>query len=310
MQAAASCFSLPLFMEHTEHHIDCPVCGSSQIAPVLKAKDYTVSGEIFEIWQCEDCKLRFTQDIPEQHSIGKYYQSTDYISHSETKKGLVNSLYHLVRKRTLHSKRRLIEKLTGQKSGQLLDIGCGTGSFIYEMKQHGWNVCGLEPDAGARKKAETVYGLSTEPIEVFFNLPEKNFDVITLWHVLEHVHELHDYLQQLRRLLKSGGILIIAVPNYTSKDATHYKAHWAAYDVPRHLYHFSPESMERLTRQHNFKLTAIQPMWFDSFYVSMLSEKYKNGKGNLPAAFLTGGFSNLNALQKRKQCSSLIYILS
>ena len=294
----------------TAHHIDCPVCGSSSVAPVLKAKDYTVSNEVFEIWHCGNCTLRFTQNTPDEQSIGRYYQSAEYISHSETKKGFINSLYHIVRKRTLQGKRKLIEKASGKKSGVLLDIGAGTGSFLNVMKKGGWNVKGLEPDVNARKKGEELYGLKLEPIEVFYKLPAKNFDVITLWHVLEHVHALHNYIQQLKTLLKPGGKLIIAVPNYTSKDAQHYAAHWAAYDVPRHLYHFSPQSMDTLLQQHGMKTETIKPMWFDSFYVAMLSEKYKNGKGNMFAAFLNGLSSNLAALKEKRCCSSVIYVIT
>ena len=296
-------------MTSTEHHIDCPVCGADAIAPVLKAKDYTVSGEVFEIFQCSHCTLRFTQDIPTANEIGRYYQSADYISHSETKKGLINLLYHRVRKITLRSKQRLIEKVTGKTTGNLLDIGCGTGAFLHTMQEGGWKVTGLEPDENARKKAGELYGLNVSPIENFYSLPAQSFDVITLWHVLEHVHELHEYVQHLKTLLKQSGKLIIAVPNYTSKDATHYQQYWAAYDVPRHLYHFSPQSMQSLMQQHGLKISRYKPMWFDSFYVSMLSEKYRSGKTNLLAAFITGLSSNFAALQNTERCSSVIYIV-
>lgn len=296
-------------MDNTLHNIDCPVCGSPQIAPVLNAKDYTVSGEIFSIWHCSNCTHRFTQEVPGEETIGKYYQSTDYISHSDTKKGIINALYHRVRKITLKGKLNLVKQVTGKSTGTILDIGCGTGAFIDTMQTAGWTVRGLEPDANARTKAKELYGLDAEPIENFNHLPAQQFDAITLWHVLEHVHELHYYIQQLKIYLKPGGKLLIAVPNYTSHDAVHYKEYWAAYDVPRHLYHFSPQSMENLLQQHSLQLTAIKPMWFDSFYVAMLSEKYKNGKGNLLNAFITGCISNLKAMGEKKRCSSLIYVV-
>ncbi|MBI1782439.1 MAG: methyltransferase domain-containing protein [Sphingobacteriales bacterium] len=291
------------------HYIDCPVCGSQQIAPILNAKDYTVSGESFAIWHCSNCTHRFTQEAPDEEAIGKYYQSADYISHSDTKKGIINSLYHRVRKITLKGKLNLVKQVTNKQSGTILDIGCGTGAFIDTMKKAGWTVRGLEPDANARAKAKELYGLDLEPIENFNELPAQQFDAITMWHVLEHVHELHYYIQQLKIYLKPGGKLLIAVPNYTSHDAAHYKEYWAAYDVPRHLYHFSPQSMESLLQQHDLQLTAIKPMWFDSFYVAMLSEKYKNGKGNLLGAFITGCISNLKAMGEKKRCSSLIYVV-
>ncbi|MBI2730306.1 MAG: methyltransferase domain-containing protein [Sphingobacteriales bacterium] len=293
----------------TDHHIDCPVCGSPNISLTLKAKDYTVTGEIFEIWHCFNCTHRFTQDAPAQEVIGRYYQSADYISHSETKKGLINALYHLVRNITLKGKLKLIKNVTAKTKGDILDIGCGTGSFLSVMQQAGWSVKGLEPDEVARKKGAGLYGLILDPIDQFTELPPQSFDVITMWHVLEHVHELHYYMQHLKSLLKPGGKLLIAVPNYTSKDAAHYKELWAAYDVPRHLYHFSPQSMRYLIEFHGMKIESIKPMWFDGFYVAMLSEKYKTGKTNLFSAFLNGLLSNLTAMTDRGKCSSVIYII-
>ena len=297
-------------MSKLVRYTTCPVCDAADISKVLEAKDYTVSGEVFEIWHCSSCTHRFTQDVPAQEEIGKYYQSADYISHSETKKGLINSLYHLVRKRTLKNKRSLIENITGNKNGNILDIGCGTGSFINEMQQSGWKVKGLEPDETARKKGEELYRLELEPITGFFQLSTQSFDVITMWHVLEHVHELHAYTEQLKSLLRPGGKLLIAVPNYTSADTVHYKEYWAAYDVPRHLYHFSPESMQALIKKHGMKIETIKPMWFDSFYVAMLSEKYKTGKPGLVKAFFIGLSSNLKAILRKDRCSSVIYIVS
>jgi 2-polyprenyl-3-methyl-5-hydroxy-6-metoxy-1,4-benzoquinol methylase len=309
LQAAASYLSLPLFMNKLVQYTTCPVCNSEKISKSLTAKDYTVSGESFEIWHCLNCTHRFTQNVPVQEAISRYYQSAGYISHSETKKGFINSLYHLVRKRTLTGKRKLIEAVTGKKTGDILDIGCGTGSFISSMKQNGWQVKGLEPDEAARKKGEELYGLLSAPVEQFYMLPPQSFDVITMWHVLEHVHELHAYVRQLKLLLKPGGKIFIAVPNYTSADAEHYKEHWAAYDVPRHLYHFSPQSMRTLIEQYGMKIETMKPMWFDSFYVAMLSEKYKTGKNNLIAAFINGIVSNSKAALSRDRCSSVIYII-
>lgn len=293
----------------TEHHIDCPVCGGADVAPVVTVKDYTVTGESFAVWHCRHCTFRFTQDMPAEKEIGRYYQSADYISHSETKQGLINTLYHYVRKITLQGKRKLIEKASGKTKGMLLDIGAGTGSFLNVMKQNGWDVKGLEPDENARQKGKELYNVSLESIEVFYTLPARSFDVITMWHVLEHVHDLHDYIQQLKKLIKPGGKLLIAVPNYTSYDAAHYNEYWAAYDVPRHLWHFSPQSMQQLLQLHGLKIETVHPMWFDSFYVAMLSEKYKNGKGNLLKAYLVGCFSNFKAMLKKDKCSSLIYVV-
>ena len=292
------------------HYTGCPICKSELIQEQLTAKDYTVSQNIFSIWQCNACTVRFTQDVPEQDAIGAYYASDNYISHSDTKKGIINSLYHLVRKRTLGAKRRLVINETGILKGQILDIGCGTGAFLYTMKEANWNINGLEPDAVARNKAAELYNIHPQESNKLFELPAASFNAITLWHVLEHVHELHAYIKQITALLTPNGKLFIAVPNYTSKDAAIYAAHWAAYDVPRHLYHFSPQSMETLLNIHGLKLTAVKPMWFDSFYVSMLSEQYKNDRGNIIKAVINGLLSNIKAWTDVRKCSSVIYVIS
>ncbi|MEO6539922.1 MAG: class I SAM-dependent methyltransferase [Ferruginibacter sp.] len=292
------------------HYTRCPVCNSELIQEQLTAKDHTVSKKDFSIWHCNACTGRFTQDVPVQDAIGAYYASDNYISHSDTKKGIINSLYHLVRKRTLSSKRRLVINETGILKGDILDIGCGTGAFLHNMKEAEWEITGLEPDAVARTKAAELYGIHPQEPRKLFELNAASYNAITMWHVLEHVHELHAYIKQMETLLAPNGKLFIAVPNYTSKDAETYGTHWAAYDVPRHLYHLSPQSMENLLTQYGLKLTAVKPMWFDSFYVCMLSEQYKNGKGNIIKAVFNGFLSNLKAWGNTRKCSSVIYVIS
>ena len=290
-------------------YTSCPVCKSNELVEVFLVKDYTVSGEYFSIEKCKTCTLLFTQNVAEQNEIGRYYASENYISHSDTQAGLVNKLYHLIRKKTLQSKKKLIEGETEKSNGNILDIGCGTGAFLHTMKIGGWKITGLEPDENAREKAKILYGIKPQPSNNIFNLPDNNYDAITMWHVLEHVHQLHEYIGQLKNMLTDKGKIFIAVPNYTSYDAQHYGEFWAAYDVPRHLYHFSPAGMKRLVEQHGLTIKKIKPMWFDSFYVSMLSEKYKSGKGNLIKAFLMGFISNIKTLFNPDKCSSLIYII-
>jgi 2-polyprenyl-3-methyl-5-hydroxy-6-metoxy-1,4-benzoquinol methylase len=287
----------------------CPICASSDLIPVFDVKDHTVSKESFPISKCNNCTLRFTQNAPGENEIGRYYKSEDYISHSNTSKGMINNLYQSVRKRTLKKKRKLIESITGVEKGRLLDIGSGTGAFVNEMKQHGWDCTGLEPDSDARKVAKIQNELELGDMSEFPKLPAKNYHAITLWHVLEHVHALDPYLQQLSKLLIDSGRLFIAVPNYTSMDASIYKEFWAAYDVPRHLWHFSPASMKELLEKNGFSIEKYKPMWYDSFYISMLSSKYKNGKTNLVSSFLNGLRSNINALGNVKKCSSVIYVV-
>jgi 2-polyprenyl-3-methyl-5-hydroxy-6-metoxy-1,4-benzoquinol methylase len=292
------------------HYDQCPVCTGKNIKPAFSAKDYTVTQESFDVWICNSCSSGFTQNVPAKESIGKYYQSAAYVSHSDTKEGLVNRLYHSVRSITLSGKRKLVSSETGLNKGAILDIGCGTGAFLSGMKNAGWSATGLEPDETARNKARELYQLEPRSSDELFQLPAASFDAITMWHVLEHVHQLDQYLDRIHLLLKERGVLFIAVPNLQSYDAAHYKECWAAYDVPRHLYHFSANGMEQLLHRHGLKLKKIKPMWFDSFYVSMLSEQYLNGKGNIIKACCIGFLSNLKAMFNRRKCSSLIYIVS
>lgn len=291
-------------------YTSCPNCGDTNISKVLAAKDHTVSKEEFEIWECKNCTLRFTQNIPGQENIGRYYQSENYISHSDTSKGLINNLYHKVRKRTLVQKKKLIEKATKKKTGNILDVGAGTGAFLNTMKNANWNCTGIEPDKNAREKALELYHINLKEAEKLYSLPPETFNAITLWHVLEHVHELHKYVEQLKNLLSKDGKLFIAVPNYTSGDEKIYDEFWAAYDVPRHLYHFSPKAMQDLLNRHGLKVEALKPMWYDSVYVSMLSEKYKTGDSHPIRALINGTISNLETVSDKTKCSSLIYIAS
>lgn len=291
------------------HYTNCPICGSTDLKNVLSVKDYTVSGETFEIDECDSCSLRFTQDAPDANSILPYYKAEDYISHTDESKGMIGNIYKKVRRKTLRRKRKLIVNETGNTKGNLLDVGSGTGAFVSEMGQHGWQVTGLEPDKGARDMAKQLHCLDLKDANEFYQLPESSFDAITLWHVLEHVHDLISYIQRLKLLLKDGGRLFIAVPNYTSLDAMIYQEYWAAYDVPRHLYHFSPESIQALMERNGMKITGRKPMWYDSVYISVLSNKYKTGHNKWATALWNGFRSNLRAMSDAKKCSSVIYII-
>ena len=297
-------------MSNQIHYMLCPVCGSAGISEVFKVKDNTVSQEYFEIDHCRNCQVRFTQNSPSEKSIGDYYRSEDYISHTDTSKGLINRIYRFVRNFSLNQKKNLVEKETALKNGNLLDVGSGTGHFASAMKKAGWQVTGLEPDEGARTVASQEHSIELLPSGELFNLSEKKFNAITLWHVLEHVHDVKKYIQTFKKLLADNGKLFIAVPNYTSYDAEKYKEYWAAYDVPRHLYHFTPQTMQWLMKECGLKIVDVKPMWFDSFYVSLLSSKYKNGNTKWVGAFWTGLISNFKAMSDAKKCSSVIYIIS
>lgn len=294
-------------MDHSLKHKLCPVCKSEALQEVFLVKDISVSEEKFAVVECLQCSFRFTQKIPSETSIGRYYQSSDYISHSNSKKGIINKLYHLARTYTLQTKLNFVRAATGKAVGMSLDVGSGIGAFVHTMEKAGWSSTGLEPDAQARALSVKMYNADVYPAEDLFTLPQSTYNVITMWHVLEHVHRLDEYVIQLKKLLAPGGKIIIAVPNYKSKDAAHYGSGWAAYDVPRHLYHFSPKSMRVLMERFELRVIKTQPMWFDSFYISMLSEKYKGG--NLLNAFFVGLKSNINAIFNREEGSSLIYVV-
>ncbi len=291
----------------TIHYTSCPVCQSQSLKEVFKVKDHSVTGETFSVFECTSCSLRITQDPPDENSIAPFYRSEDYISHTNSNRGFINRLYQSVRKKTLRKKSRLVKRVSDLKSGRLLDLGAGTGSFVSAMKEQGWDVTGVEPAAGAREIAKQN-GIELWPQQKLFELPRASFDVISLWHVLEHIHELQKTIVQLKELLKEKGKLLIAVPNYTSPDARIYKTYWAAYEVPRHLYHFSPASMQKLLEGNGFKLAGMKPMWYDSYYISLLSSKYKDGRTKYFSAAWNGFRSNLKAMGDAKKCSSIIYI--
>jgi len=288
----------------------CPVCQSNDVSSLLQVKDYSLTQEHFQIIECDNCSMRFTNPIPSVEEIALYYDFPDYISHTDSTKGWMHQLYHKVRNHTLIQKTNWIQSLFTGYKGQILDIGAGTGAFANAMQNKGWKVTALEPDEASRNRALQNYGLQLLPSDELFNLPENTFDVITLWHVLEHVHALKPYIQSFQKLLKPNGRLIIAVPNYNSYDATFYKQFWAAYDVPRHLYHFAPPSMRYLMKKQGLEVIDIKPMWFDSFYVGLLSEKYKkSGKIGVIRAFLVGLWSNLKAVKNNEKGSSLLYTI-
>lgn len=290
-------------MEQKFQVTQCPICYCDQFHDVMNLKDNMITQEHFTIQECNQCGFWFTNPRPSLKEIGRYYKSENYISHSSTQKGFVNKIYNLVRNRTLVQKRKLIESLTDKRN--LLDIGSGTGHFVNECTNNGWNVIGLEPDIDARKFSANHFNNSLFPLEHLSLQEQESFNVVTMWHVLEHVYNLREDLKQITSLICKEGYLVIAVPNRESFDAFHYKEFWAAYDVPRHLSHFSEKNMIQLIEQFGMKYVSTLPMKYDSFYVSMLSEKYLNG--SLMNAFNVGLKSNRKA-HKDGNYSSKIYI--
>lgn len=271
----------------------------------LTCEDFTVSNKKFDLLYNIELDMLETFPQPKGVELASYYESEDYISHTDSKKSFTDKLYQGVKSIALKNKLKLLNSFKTEEK-KLLDIGCGTGDFLLTCKNNGWNVEGVEPNKNAKNIAETK--LSSTIYTDIDNVLSKRFDVITLWHVLEHVPNLEEYTSKLKLLLKPQGVLIVAVPNFKSYDALYYKQFWAAFDVPRHLWHFSKKSIQELFLRQQLKVEMILPMKFDSFYVSLLSEKYKTGKSNLMKAFAVGLTSNFKAITTNEY-SSLIYIL-
>lgn len=285
----------------------CPVCGKTEFRNKLVVEDKSVSKESFAIQQCVACTFQFTNPRPDADHIGRYYESDEYVSHNSAATGLINQAYKMARFFTVRRKISLLNRLVPGK-GRVFDYGCGTGHFLAAARANGWQVAGVEPSAKAREEATQRVG---QPIGSgkLTDIERKSFDAITLWHVLEHVHTLNDTLNQLVSCLRPDGVLLIAVPNVDSLDAQHYRQDWAAYDVPRHLYHFSPRTIAQLLRKHKLTVLETLPMALDAYYVSMLSEKHRAERGGGLLSVLKAGYkSNQYAEQHEGQYSSLIYV--
>ncbi len=287
--------------------LTCPVCGKTDILPSFETKDYFLSQENFAISKCSACGFLFTNPIPVESELSNYYKSDEYLSHSKAKKGAFSRIYNIIRNYSIKRKYQLISGYIAK--GSILDIGSGTGEVLEYFTKKGWETKGIEPSDSARTYAIEKLGLSVEKEEYISTIKEKSFDVITMWHVLEHVPLLNDRMEQIENILKDDGVALIALPNYKSWDGQYYHKKWAAWDVPRHLYHFSQSSFTMLAEKHKFKIVKTLPMKFDAFYVGLLSEKYRSGKMNYIKAFFQGIKSNRWAKNNGNEFSSLIYVL-
>jgi len=291
-------------MERLEN---CPVCASDNMRFYMDVEDYSVSKETFRLQECGDCGLVFTNPRPDPVEIGKYYASAEYISHTNSKAGLMNRAYQIARNRAISSKIRLVASM-GVQDTSLLDYGCGTGEFLSAAKRRGWRCAGIEPDEGARQKAIMNHGLNVHSPEKLPEITSGQFGLITLWHVLEHIHRLKETVNQFRRIIRSDGALVVAVPNRTALDATRYGHFWAAYDVPRHLYHFSKKPILKLMQDAVFSCETIKPLFFDPFYISLLSNKYKSGSSAPLSAFISGIQTTVAGRKDIEKNSSLLYV--
>jgi len=289
-----------------ESVVSCPICGNDKFNFLFECKDFTASKTFFEIHSCASCSFTFTNPRPGPEDIGNYYESNQYISHHADKWGLIPFLYRIVRKIQFRYKTGIIKKYSSGTI-KLLDIGCGTGNFMEYGKSLGWDIVGIEPDLDARNTCQQK-GLFVNP-ETFLNEDINQYSVITLWHVLEHVHKLDERLKQIKNHLSPGGIIVVAVPNLNSYDAKFYRESWAGFDVPRHLSHFNKTTLTLLFKKYGFALQEIFPMKYDAYYVSIKSEENQNRRGL--QGFFRGVFrgfrSNISAL-RNKEYSSLIYV--
>lgn len=291
------------------HHNVCPLCFSEKIGLQFICNDHFLSKKDFPVFKCSACDFLFTQDYPNESDIAEYYESDNYISHSDTSKGFANKLYRMVRSIMLHRKKHLIEDITGLKKGNILDIGCGTGYFANTMKKGGWTVAGVEINEKARDRALKQFGLEIETPDKISNLAANSFDSITLWHVLEHFHDPFKYISEISRLLKPGAFCVIALPNCSSSDAKHYNKFWAAWDVPRHLWHFNPATFRLFSEKSGFSLESQKSLPLDVFYISFLSEKNKGSSLPMLKGMLKSVIFAILSVFNKDRISSAVYIL-
>jgi 2-polyprenyl-3-methyl-5-hydroxy-6-metoxy-1,4-benzoquinol methylase len=286
---------------------NCPICLSTEFVNFLECKDYTTSDKFFKINKCNFCGFKFTNPRPNEDQMSYFYSSPSYISHTNTTKGIINRLYKIARSITISKKISWINSISPQ--GILLDYGSGTGEFLNALKRKGWKTRGVEPYAVARNFSILNYQLNIFGPGEMNMLKTERFDVITLWHVLEHIHGLDETIINLKGILNPEGKLIIAVPNSDAYDAKYYQSYWAAYDLPRHLYHFNTDTIEKLFLKHQLKVIKRFPMILDVFYISMLSEKYKKHTFGILKGVLTGIFFSIKTNWFKSGYSSQVYVI-
>jgi SAM-dependent methyltransferase len=288
----------------------CPACGNSEFTDLFSARDYLTGKETFSVRKCTACGMIVTADPPDEKDIGRYYLSGDYISHTDTKKNLTEHLYHLARRFMLARKRKLVERVTGIRKGTLIDIGSGTGYFASFMQGYGWEVTGVELNEDARAHSVQKFSINAIAPGEITGIRDGSADCITFWHVLEHLYDPAGWMREVKRILKNGGKCIIALPNAASADAAFFGKEWAALDVPRHLWHFSPDPFRHFVDNQGFVCEEIRSMPLDVFYISVLSYRNAGKSMVLMRGLLRGLFLTVANICRRNRASSLIFIIS
>ena len=268
----------------------------------MKIKDHFLTHEEFDLVEVQPGVLKTSPTPPE---LSRYYESDDYISHHQEDKSFKTKIYRFFQKYNLKYKKSILDQYvtTGKN---ILDYGCGAGEFL-NFIQKDYSVKGFEPNKDARNAATKKVG-NDKIVSDLNQIQNESLDAVTMWHVLEHIENQEEFLSEIYTKIKKGGKLIIAVPNYKSLDAEYYQEFWAAYDVPRHLYHFSKEGMKIIFENQNWTLKEIRPLLLDSYYISITSEKYMKNPLSWLKGPIIGALSNIKA-SKTGDYSSLIYII-
>ncbi|MGQ9619505.1 MAG: methyltransferase domain-containing protein [Bacteroidales bacterium] len=291
------------------YYNQCPVCGNNDISFFMECRDHLLTGESFPIYHCPECFLNFTQAHPDENEENIYYESQKYIPHSDSDKSFTGKLYYAIRRIMLRRKKSLVLAQTKKRIGSLLDFGSGTGHFAATMKKSGWNVTGIELNEKARKYSSDNFGITAISPHNIASLPSGYFDCITFWHVLEHLQNLSETTFEIKRLLKPDGVVLIALPNNTSSDSNYYRNFWAAYDVPRHLWHFNPVSFISFAARSGFEVKLMKGLPFDVFYISILSEKYRGSRIAFLSGLIKGIIFYILSLFDFRLSSSIVYII-
>lgn len=267
---------------------------------LAKTKDYLVTGNSFEVRLDQQTQIAYTHPQPNEEELGQYYASEEYISHGNKKRSVIERIYAIAQNIMLKQKEQWLTKHSTQNK-RYLDFGCGTASLVAYLNGKNWDSYGVEPSEKARNfsaVAERLYPSIEE-------LPQKEFDAIALWHVLEHLPDPAKFLKTFYDRLDQQGHLFLALPNFNSYDAKHYGNFWAAYDVPRHLRHFSARGIIQLCEENGFAFVESKGLAFDAFYVSYLSEQHQKNKFAFIKGMMVGCWSNLLALFTQEYSSKL-----